>query len=585
MANYSLVINSKFRPFEYQELLAPVLMATKAHQAVEDAYADLATKASIWDKMANPVTDEKAHGIYSAYAKDLEQQAERLSRYGLDPNSRQRMLAMRSRYSSDILPIEQAYKRREEQIAEQRKAGNSMIYDYDAATTSLDRFLDNPSLSYKSIDRRDLYNRAMADFGQYAKALQDYGNGKRLDKFTKTFIQQYGITQDDARNFIKAVRSGNINTANPTLRAVYDALYNSTGVGSWNNPQAQNIVSSTILEGVGAAIGKTTISPYEDKAAVMAQQLANSKELAAHQLEIQQRAAEAQRMRMYDINPTTYYSASEVARQNEAIRADLDKWKKKGYFDDAGNLTAAGRDAITKKPRLYQDFVTPLDAGEKVRSTTTKYRNAYGDASFYSWASSKVNLVDAVTGAGGGNITNFHANQLSKYYRDARAALANGTPATGTANFDVYRQAINGASDQELIANKVSAAIGEDGKIYQAGALQNGALSRGKSFTQSEWRNLVKENPVLYIMNSPTTGQQLVELSNGQKFLLPSGILGNDVVGNLSAANQAIRNSGSAAERATHLNLANSYLGSILTTNTGTEIKPNDGTVIFDIGE
>lgn len=571
MPNYSIISNARFRPFSYQEMLQPVLAATQAHQALEDSYADLATKASVWDKMTNPETDTKAHGIYSAYARDLEQQAERLSRYGLDPNSRQRMLAMRSRYSSDILPIEQAYKRREEQIAEQRKAGNSMIYDYDAATTSLDRFLDNPSLSYKSIDRRDLYNRAMADFGQYAKALQDYGNGKRLDKFTETFIQRYGITQDDARNFIEAVRSGNINTANPTLRAVYDALYNSTGVGNWGNPQAQNTVSSTILEGVGAAIGKTAISPYEDKAAVMAQQLANQKAALRYQQELATAAQERQRMRMYDINPTTYYSASEVARQNQAVSKNLDKWKATGYFNADGKLTNKGWKAL--QYRAATRIGTRYDRhGREI----PMYSGGSGDYEFYRWATSH-----GVTNAA----DRYSVNILNKYYANTRTAIANGTLATGTANFDVYRQAINNTQDQSLIANKVNAAIGEDGKIYRAGSLQDGTIRRGEGLTQSEWRNLVKDNPVLYVTNSPTTGQQLVELSNGQKFLLPSGILGNDVVGNLSAANQAIRNSGSAAERATYLNLANSYLGSILTTNTGTEIKPNDGTVIFDIGE
>ena len=571
MPNYSIISNARFRPFSYQEMLQPVLAATQAHQALEDSYADLATKASVWDKMTNPETDTKAHGIYSAYARDLEQQAERLSRYGLDPNSRQRMLAMRSRYSSDILPIEQAYKRREEQIAEQRKAGNSMIYDYDAATTSLDRFLDNPSLSYKSIDRRDLYNRAMADFGQYAKALQDYGNGKRLDKFTETFIQRYGITQDDARNFIEAVRSGNINTANPTLRAVYDALYNSTGVGNWGNPQAQNTVSSTILEGVGAAIGKTAISPYEDKAAVMAQQLANQKAALRYQQELATAAQERQRMRMYDINPTTYYSASEVARQNQAVSKNLDKWKATGYFNADGKLTNKGWKAL--QYRAATRIGTRYDRhGREI----PMYSGGSGDYEFYRWATSH-----GVTNAA----DRYSVNILNKYYANTRTAIANGTLATGTANFDVYRQAINDTQNQSLIANKVNAAIGEDGKIYRAGSLQDGTIRRGEGLTQSEWRNLVKDNPVLYVTNSPTTGQQLVELSNGQKFLLPSGILGNDVVGNLSAANQAIRNSGSAAERATYLNLANSYLGSILTTNTGTEIKPNDGTVIFDIGE
>ena len=58
MANYSLVINSKFRPFSYQELATPVMQMTQAHQQLEEQYAELQTKANIWDKMANEQTDE-----------------------------------------------------------------------------------------------------------------------------------------------------------------------------------------------------------------------------------------------------------------------------------------------------------------------------------------------------------------------------------------------------------------------------------------------------------------------------------------------------------------------------------------------
>lgn len=57
MANYSLVINSQFKPFSYQEMLAPTLMATQAHQELENQYGELATKASVWEKMANEQTD------------------------------------------------------------------------------------------------------------------------------------------------------------------------------------------------------------------------------------------------------------------------------------------------------------------------------------------------------------------------------------------------------------------------------------------------------------------------------------------------------------------------------------------------
>ena len=115
MANYSLIINSQFKPFSYQEMLAPTLMATQAHQALEDQYGELATKASVWEEMANEQTDPYAYKMYKTYANDLEEQAGQLAREGLNAASRRDMLNMRARYSKEITPIEQAYTTRQKQ--------------------------------------------------------------------------------------------------------------------------------------------------------------------------------------------------------------------------------------------------------------------------------------------------------------------------------------------------------------------------------------------------------------------------------------------------------------------------------------
>ena len=53
MANYSLVLDTKFKPFSYAEMLAPVAAATQAHQALEEEYGNLSVKADIWENMAN----------------------------------------------------------------------------------------------------------------------------------------------------------------------------------------------------------------------------------------------------------------------------------------------------------------------------------------------------------------------------------------------------------------------------------------------------------------------------------------------------------------------------------------------------
>ena len=40
MAGYNIVLDTKFKPFSYQEMLAPVAAATQAHQAVEEEYGN-----------------------------------------------------------------------------------------------------------------------------------------------------------------------------------------------------------------------------------------------------------------------------------------------------------------------------------------------------------------------------------------------------------------------------------------------------------------------------------------------------------------------------------------------------------------
>jgi hypothetical protein len=150
MANYSLVVNSKFRPFEFSEMIQPVMIAEQAHKELEDAYGELAAKANIWDKMTNPETDKRAHSIYEAYARDLEKQAEELAKYGLTPTSRQSMIDMKGRYSKDIIPIETAYKRRAEQAKQQAEImAKDPTYRFNrmASTTSLDNYISNPTFN------------------------------------------------------------------------------------------------------------------------------------------------------------------------------------------------------------------------------------------------------------------------------------------------------------------------------------------------------------------------------------------------------------------------------------------------------
>lgn len=266
MPNYSLVINSRFNPFSYQELATPAIRATEAHQAIDDAYGELSTKASIWENMANEQTDPKTYRQYKKYADGLKQQADILATQGLSVNSRSALNNIRARYSSDIIPIEQAYQARAEE-AKTQYAGRAqgMIYEGDAATSSLDRYLGNPQIRYNQANSQEGFKRLGLAAAAIAKGLSDYGRGKNLDSYTGTFLQRHGYTGANvaqAINDVQKIMQGDTNVqTNGVLRALLQDEMNVAGVSNWNNQAAKMDYFNRVAPALYQAVGQTSISP------------------------------------------------------------------------------------------------------------------------------------------------------------------------------------------------------------------------------------------------------------------------------------------------------------------------------------
>lgn len=238
MANYSLVVNSKFQPFSFDRYLQPYQIYGQNYKEIEEQYTDLSTKAGIWDGLANEQTDPYTYKMYKTYANDLENQASQLASEGLNAVSRKNMLNMRARYSKEIIPIEQAYNQRSKLAEEQRKlraANPSIMFDRDFSSISLDELLDNPELSYTSVSGDDLYkkgkeaaisassrmmNVSPALQGQYWKIRQGYGadaankfllnqsNIPELKDAINRIVSQSGVTKENLSRAIDYTISG-----------------------------------------------------------------------------------------------------------------------------------------------------------------------------------------------------------------------------------------------------------------------------------------------------------------------------------------------------------------------------------------
>lgn len=262
MANYSLVIGSKYSPFTFDELLKPALMATQAHRELEDQYSELSTKANVWEEIANEQTDPYAYKMYQRYAEDLKNQADELASKGLTPYSRRALLDMKGRYYKEITPIEQAYTTRQKYIEEQRKGAADNIYSFDASTLSLDDLIKNPNLSYKTYSGNMLTKQVRESAKNLAKDFKENPRKWREilgGQYYETVMQK-GFSATD----IELAIAGDPRASKELTRIVEDAV-NSSGIKDWEDKDALNRAYNYARQGLWDAVGDTTYQVQQNR--------------------------------------------------------------------------------------------------------------------------------------------------------------------------------------------------------------------------------------------------------------------------------------------------------------------------------
>ena len=343
MPNYSLVANTQFKARNFDDMIRPYVMYTQEYRAQEDAIADLATKADVWAGLANEQTDPVAYAQYTNYANALKDQAAVMADRGLNPSSRQAMLNLKRRYSSEIVPIEQAYTARKAQAEEQRKAllqNPTLMMSRRADTTSLDRYMENPNLGYESYSGALLTQQAGQAAAAIAKELRDYGKGKPLDGFTRTWLQQHGYT---AAEVAFAINHPDDPRASSVLNTIVNNVIADSGMTNWADNKTLNQAYNYARQGLWQAVGQTQVGTYTDQAAVMAAQEAMQKRAEA-------RAEKAARQRQLQLSLTPNFDRRNVRTSKEVGAVaqeakDWEKYKKYFYKNANGNwvLNSKGR--------------------------------------------------------------------------------------------------------------------------------------------------------------------------------------------------------------------------------------------------
>lgn len=261
MAGRALYINSVFNPRSYEEMARPYIDYAKRYNEMQGALNAANAQASTLDNIlhSDRDRDSEATSLYSNYVKDLSNISDSISKYGLNPSSRNLAASMAIRYSRDITPIQNAWQKREEQEKAEKelqmKYGSSILIDRPAATRKIDDYMQD-DYPENHIINTDVVTANVAktfmDRATKAKRYSDYKNmsgplsGQYAERETQT-----GFTPEEIETVIQSGGS----QGNPELRDMYkEEVTKYVTSGEWDEEQTQRIINA-VNTGVRYGIG------------------------------------------------------------------------------------------------------------------------------------------------------------------------------------------------------------------------------------------------------------------------------------------------------------------------------------------
>ena len=576
--NYGLVIDSKFKARSFDDLIKPLAMYTQEYNALEQGINELDTKASIWENMANEQTDEKAYSMYKNYADDLRSAADQLASQGLSKMSRPALMALKSRYSKEIVPIEQAYTARQKQAEQQQQAllqDPTLLLSRRAATTSLDDYIENPQLAYESYSGKLLTAQAATAAQALAKQMRDNPRKWRniLHGAYYETLMQKGFTSQDVLEAIQ--RSPQ---AKQELLKIMDDVVGSSKIATWNDKEALRRAYEYAGQGLWSGVGETQYQMVQNPDHLNPLQRAQLSQIR------QQQQATQRALKMNDPNLTDFYSQSEVATKNKEVARQLNGFIRNGWMTNNGQITEKGLKALKSTKTLRTGKGTAIYQSSKGLSNE-EGKQLDLISSLRSFAESQ---GFKYTGNRRQDILGFNNTMKKVKYN-----IDNNILSMGDIQFKVSRIPVTAEQSKQL-ASQISTRLGESIPLYKVGKMseKNGqySLSQGKdiltpedvlALANGEYKN--GKVRISNIVGVPSTNQTIIELSNGSKYIAPEDIF-SDVarIGKATGYAASMVQDATPQQKAFGITYGNTYLSSILNTTKPqqTEYIDSNATII-----
>lgn len=560
--NYGLVVDSRFKARSFDDLIKPLAMYTQEYNALEQGINELDTKASIWENMANEQTDKNAYKMYKNYADDLRNAADQLASQGLSKMSRPALMNLKSRYSKEIVPIEQAYNTRQKQAEEQQKAllqDPTLLLSRRAATTSLDDYIRNPQLAYESYSGKLLTAQAATAAQALAKQMRDNPRKWReiLHGAYYETLMQKGFTSQDVLEAIQ--RSPQ---AKQELLKIMDDVVGSSKIANWKDPEALRRAYEYAGQGLWSGVGETQYQMVQNPDHLNALQRAQLSQIR------QQQQATQRALKMNDPNLTDFYSQSEVAEKNKKLARQYNNFIRNKWITPNGQITEEGLKAL-KIGTMKTGKGTAVSGASLGYSTGKSGELVKGTSTLRNFAQS---MGFKYTGNRRQDILNFNNTMKRVKYN-----MENNLMPMGDIQFKVARIPVT-ADQSKQLASQISTRLGESIPLYKVGKMSE----KNGQYSLSQSKDMLTPEEVLELANGeykdgkvrianvvgvPSTNQTIIELSNGSRYIAPEDIFSDAArVGKATGYAASMVQGATPQQRATGINYGNTYLSSILNT-------------------
>ena len=202
-----MVVNSRYNPFTYDELVKPLADYNTAYEKQEAALEKLATDAGAVEAFINEENAPKSWGVYTQFRDQLKNQADELATKGLSAKLRKDILNTGASYRSNVSPIVAAINRRQEAIKEfnNSPAGKSSNYiGQKPSDTSVDDWIGGNTPQIFGVNGNDV--------SDYVKAEVQAASERNYQLFQRSGynVTKMGASQEETAALIRALRAGGV---------------------------------------------------------------------------------------------------------------------------------------------------------------------------------------------------------------------------------------------------------------------------------------------------------------------------------------------------------------------------------------